>query len=594
ALAGSGGMLARGAAGTAVTTQEAGGGGGGGGTIHLRVAGAAVCGISDVRGGSGGTTDGISVGPGGGGGGGRVLRQNASGSCAPAAQSGSAGTQIDASSPGGLSYGAQAGSSGVTTTLIGGYARATAPAILTPLTGGRTNDATPTVIGSGAQANRGVAIYVDGVLQLTPVADASGNFSATAAPLADGPHQLQAAVYDDGDLGLPSALTTFTVDTTPPPAPVLDLPVQNTVTGDNTPTLSGSAEPGSIVSAIVDGTTRGTATADGAGNWNFALPTALPDGPHVAQARATDDAGNTSTDSFPRTFTVDTTAPAAPVVTTPANGSTTGNNRPTISGSAEPGSTVSAIVDGTPRGTATADGAGNWSFVLPTALPDGPHVAQARATDGAGNTSTDSAASTFTIDTTAPAAPVVTTPANGSTTGNNRPTVSGSAEPGSIVGTIVDGTPRGTATADGAGNWSFVLPTALPDGPHVVQARATDGAGNTSTDSVASTFTVDTTAPPAPLVASPANGSTTVASQPTVSGTAEPSSSVTVLIDGANAGSTTANGAGTWQLAPAPLLDGAHTVKARAADAVGNVSVDSATNTFQVLSSDRLFADGFD
>ncbi len=85
ALTGSGGMLARGAAGGAVTTEDTGsGGGGGGGTIHLRVSGAATCGTSDARGGNGGVTNGIYLGPGGGGGGGRVLRQNASGSCAPA------------------------------------------------------------------------------------------------------------------------------------------------------------------------------------------------------------------------------------------------------------------------------------------------------------------------------------------------------------------------------------------------------------------------------------------------------------------------------------------------------------------------------
>ncbi|MBN8738121.1 MAG: hypothetical protein BGP24_02930 [Lysobacterales bacterium 69-70] len=594
ALAGSGGMQARGAAGVAVATQDAGSGGGGGGTIHLRVAGAAACGTSDARGGNGGTTNGVDVGPGGGGGGGRVLRQNASGSCAPAALSGSAGTQPDASAPGGPNYNAQAGSSGLITVLTGGYARAAAPSIVTPASGSRTNNPQPTITGS-AQANLSVAIYIDGVLKLTPFADGAGNFTATvSAALTDGSHQLQAAVYDEGELGLPSMLTSFTVDTTPPPAPSLLIPANGSVSNNNAPTLIGTAEPGSTVSAFVDGTSRGMVTADGAGNWSFTVPTALPDGPHTAKARAADAAGNTSPDSATSTFTVDTTPPPAPVLANPANGSTTGNNLPTVNGTAEPSSSVNVSVDGTSRGMVTADGAGNWSLTVPTPLPDGPHAAKARASDTAGNTGPDSATSTFTVDTIAPAAPVLASPVDGSTGNNDRPTVTGSAEPGSSVNVIVDGTPRGTATADASGNWSFALTTALADGPHTAKAKASDTAGNTSPDSNSTTFTVDTLPPPAPVVVAPANGSIAVISQPVVSGTAEAGSMVTVMIDGAVAGTVTANGAGAWQLTPAPLPDGTHTAKARARDGAGNTGVDSATTTFQVLNGDRIFASGFD
>ncbi|WP_386071099.1 Ig-like domain-containing protein [Tahibacter sp. UC22_41] len=584
ALAGSGGLLARGAAGVAVTTQDAGSGGGAGGTIHLRVAGNTACGTSDARGGNGGTTNGVDMGPGGGGGGGRVLRQSASGSCAPTAPGGSTGVQPDAGAPGGSNYGAQAGNNGWITTLIGGYARAAAPTIVTPANGNRINSATPAVTGSGAQANRGVAIYVDGVLKLTPVADGAGNFTATVSPaLGDGSHQLQAAVYDEGDLGLPSMLTSFTVDTTPPPAPALLVPFNGSVSSVSVPTLIGTAEPGSTVSAIVDGTTRGTATADGSGNWSFNVGTALPDGPHTAKARATDAAGNTSTDSATNTFTVDTTAPAAPFLVIPANGTMTGNSLPTVGGTAEPGSTVNVFVDGTSRGTATADGAGNWNFTVPTALADGPHVAKARATDSAGNVSADSDSNTFTVDTVAPAAPILVTPVDGNTTGNSLPTVSGTAEPGSSVTVIVDGTSRGIATADGAGNWSFTVLTPLSDGPHTAKARATDAAGNTSTDSAASTFTIDTTAPPAPVLANPANGSTTGNTLPTVNGTAEPSSSVSVIVDGTPRGTATANASGDWSFTLAtPLADGPHTARARATDAVGNTGPDSATSTFTV------------
>ena len=177
----------------------------------------------------------------------------------------------------------------------------------------------------------------------------------------------------------------------------------------------------------------------------------LADGPHTVKATARDAAGNTSAESAANTFTVDTTAPAAPVVLTPANGSTTSDNTPAFSGTAEADSTVSVIVDGTPMGPVTADASGNWSFT-PTAAPhewpahgEGhgggrrgqrqPRVRHQHLHGGHGRA----------------LAPVVLTPANGSITRNNMPTYSGTAEEGSTVTVYVDGASVGTITADAAG-----------------------------------------------------------------------------------------------------------------------------------------------
>ena len=200
-------------------------------------------------------------------------------------------------------------------------------------------------------------------------------------------------------------------------------------------------------------------------------------------------------DSNTNSFTVDTVPPAAPVVLTPANGSVTSNKTPTYSGTAEPGSTVTVIVDGTAVGTTTADASGEWSFTPTTALADGVHTVKATAADAVGNTSADSNTNSFTVDTAPPAAPVVVAPANGSTTGNNKPPYSGTAEAGSTVTVIVDGSVVGTTTADASGAWSFTPTTALADGVHTVKATATDAVGNTSADSNTNSFTVDTTAP---------------------------------------------------------------------------------------------------
>ena len=94
---------------------------------------------------------------------------------------------------------------------------------------------------------------------------------------------------------------------------------------------------------------------------------------------------------------MDTTGPAAPVVTTviddvspgtgiiASNGSTN-DTRPTFNGTGEVGATVHVIVDDVEIGTAVVNAQGNWTFTPTTALGEGPHTITFNATDAAGNT----------------------------------------------------------------------------------------------------------------------------------------------------------------------------------------------------------------
>ncbi|AWE95181.1 flagellar system-associated repeat family protein [Pseudomonas paraeruginosa] len=361
-------------------------------------------------------------------------------------------------------------------------------------------------------------------------ADANGNWTFTpASQLPDG--TVVNVVARDA-AGNSSPATSITVDGVAPSAPVVE--------PSNGSELSGTAEPGSSVTLTDgNGNTIGQVTADANGNWTFTPSTPLPDGT-VVNVVARDAAGNSSP---PASVTVDAVAPATPIVD-PSNGTT-------LSGTAEPGSSVTLTDgNGNPIGQVTADGSGNWTFTPTTPLPNGT-VVNATATDPSGNAS---APASVTVDAVAPATPVVN-PSNGIT-------ISGSAEPGSTV-TLTDGNgaPIGQVTADGSGNWSFTPSTALPNGT-VVNATATDPSGNTSPG--AST-TVDSQAPAAPLV-DPSNGTT-------ISGTAEPGSTVT-LTDGNGdpIGQVTADGSGNWSFTPTtPLADGT-VVNATATDAAGNTS----------------------
>ena len=556
----------------------------------MRFTGTADCNPTRIhaQGGNGGSTTGTNAGPGGGGGGGRILFQACGGgTCVLPTSSVNGGT------PGlngfGTNGGATAGANGVLTVLSGCYSPLNAPVVLTPANGSSTNNPRPIYSGTLAQpfpAGTEVIIYVDGVELTRVTPDASGNWSFTQPTnLTEGSHSVYAVAINTSQnlQSIPSNTNTFTVDLTPPPAPIVIAPANGSTTNDNTPVYSGTAEANSTVSVIVDGSLVGTAVTNASGTWSLTPATPLADGAHTVRATAMDAAGNTSVPSAANTFIVDTTPPAAPVVLTPANGSITSDNTPTYRGTAEPGISVTVIVDGTPVGMATANASGVWSFTLAAPLADGSHTVSATASDAAGNTSPSSAANTFIVDTTPPAAPVVLTPANGSRTNDNTPTYTGTAEPNSSVKVIVDGATVATVMADASGNWSFIPTTPLTDGSHTVRATATDAAGNTSVSSATNTFIVDTTPPAAPVVLTPANGSITSDNTPTYSGTAEANSLGAVIVDGATVVTVTADVSGNWSfIADDALADGSHTVRATATDAAGNTSVSSTTNTFIV------------
>jgi nickel-dependent lactate racemase len=317
----------------------------------------------------------------------------------------------------------------------------------------------------------------------------------------------------------------------------------------------------------MDGTPIDTVTSDGAGNWTTVQPTPLTDGPHTVTANTRDDAGNTATDS--NTFYVDTTPPTVNI-DTPAEGSTTSDTTPPITGTTDPNLTVIVYMDGTPIDTVVADGAGNWSTNQPTPLADGPHQVTAVATDPAGNTATD--VNNFNVDTTPPVIDV-TTPANGSVVTDNTPTYYGTTDPFLTVIVRVDGVPLDTVVADASGNWTAQQITPLADGPHTVRGTVTDSLGQTATD--VNSFTIDTIAPSIIITSHPDTTVTTIRT-PTICGTTESGSTVTLRIDGTLIGTTTANASGVWCVpVSTPLPEGPHEVIARATDPGGNPSADS-------------------
>ncbi|NRB32875.1 MAG: tandem-95 repeat protein, partial [Rhizobiaceae bacterium] len=149
-------------------------------------------------------------------------------------------------------------------------------------------------------------LLADGSFTYDPAADFNGEDSFTYEVL-------------DGKGGSDTGTATITI-TPVPEAPVVsgvsvDTGVSDSdgVTFDSTPTITGTADDGDTVEVFRDNVSIGSVTANG-GVWSIGDASFLADGDYVYTAIATDGFGTQSATSAPFNVTVDTTAPAAPVV----------------------------------------------------------------------------------------------------------------------------------------------------------------------------------------------------------------------------------------------------------------------------------------
>lgn len=171
----------------------------------------------------------------------------------------------------------------------------------------------------------------------------------------------------------------------------------------------------------------------------------------------------------------------------------------TLSGTGEPGATIVLTRGGTQIGTATVNASGTWTSTGFT-LTAGSQSITATATDDIGNTAT--ASRTTLLD---QVAPTVTPSAACSSVGNAVTGVSGAtwckvtslSWSATYADTGGSGLVPGSGSQydnDGAGFTSYTTPVSLAEkSGRVVQARATDVAGNVTT--VSNTYWIDGTAP---------------------------------------------------------------------------------------------------
>ncbi|MGX2684708.1 Ig-like domain-containing protein, partial [Acinetobacter baumannii] len=421
----------------------------------------------------------------------------------------------------------------------------------------------------------------------TVVAGPDGSWSVPNPGLNDG-DEVEAIATDPA--GNPSLPGTAIVDAVGPNTDGVNFAVDS-VTADNVINASEASgnvtvtgvlknvpadAANTVVTVVINGQTY-TATVDStAGTWTVSVPgselTADADKTIDAKVTFTDAAGNSSSVNDTQTYTLDTTAPDAPVIN-PVNGTDP------ITGTAEPGSTVTVTYPNGDTATVVAGPDGTWTVPNP-GLNDGDEVT-AVATDPAGNPSLPG---TAIVDAVGPNTDGVNFAVDSVTADNvinaseaaGNVTITGilknvPADAANTVVTVVINGQTYTATVDSAaGTWTVSVPGSglVADTDKTIDAKVTftDAAGNSSSVNDTQTYTVDTTAPDAPVI-NPVNGTDPI------TGTAEPGSTVTVTYPDGTTATVVAGTDGSWSVSnPGNLVDG-DTVTATATDPAGNTSL---------------------
>ncbi|ELW9521984.1 Ig-like domain-containing protein [Enterobacter hormaechei] len=278
------------------------------------------------------------------------------------------------------------------------------------------------------------------------------------------------------------------------------------VTDDNTPTFSGTGQPGATIQVKDgNGSTIASTMVAKDGTWTVTLPTQA-DGEHTWSVVQIDGSKTTSAGSI--TVTISTADTSVTLATTAGDNVINASEQAagfTLSGTSKnlaQGTALTVTLNGKTY-TAEVGANGAWSVKVPAAdaqaLGDGTWTVNVSGKDAAGNTVSGS--QTIGVDTSSPVISVDTIAQDNiiNAAEHNQPlTLTGKtdAEAGQIVTVTLNGKNH-TATVGSDGSWSVTLPAsevqARANGEHTLTVNVSDKAGNGS--STTADFTVDTAAP---------------------------------------------------------------------------------------------------
>ncbi|ELK3340482.1 non-fimbrial adhesin SiiE [Salmonella enterica] len=347
---------------------------------------------------------------------------------------------------------------------------------------------------------------------LTATKDATGNWSVTpTGTWADGDYTLTVRVEDEAGNEKHSASLTVTVDTQIT-IDVIELVNDNGIPGDN---MTNDAHPqfrvtvpGDVneVSLSIDGGVTWVKATQSAtpGVWNYTWPGTVPDGDYTLNVKATDNAGNTVTETLH--FTIDTTLSVPVIVLDSADD--TGVQGDNMTNRTQPTFALQHIDDDAVRVTVSVEhggvtttfdatkGVGGWSFTPTGAWADGDYTLSVSVEDKAGNTS-HSASLTVTVDTQIAINNIELVNDSGipddNLTNNVRPhfQVKVPTDVNEVRLSIDGGKTWFNATQSATpGVWDYTWLADVGEGKHTLTVEATDKAGNQTTQKL--DFIIDT------------------------------------------------------------------------------------------------------
>jgi chitodextrinase len=417
-----------------------------------------------------------------------------------------------------------------------------------------TNGATisgPVTLSANASDNVAVN-HVDFLVNNSVVGtDATSPYSISwnSASVADGSATIVARAVDNASNTTLSTGATVTVNNTS---------VDTTITAGpsgsvNTTSASFSftaTVTGSTFACSLDGAAFSTCTSPNAYS-------ALTNGSHTFQVRATNPSGFTDPSPASRTWTIDTVVPDTTISSGPTG--TVGIASASFSfTSTEAGSSFTCSLDGAAFSSCSSPQ--NY-----TNLANGSHTFQVRAGDAAGNIDSTPASRTWTVDTLPPDT-TITAGQSGSVNTASASFSFTATEAGSTFACSLDGAAFSSCTSPKAYS-------GLTNGSHTFQVRATDAIGNTDSTPASRTWTVDTIAPTGVAITAPANGAS-VTGQVTISATASDNvgvTSVSFYVDGQLLATDSSSPFSTnWNTNPVSKTS--HTLYVRATDAAGNTT----------------------
>ncbi|EGN2003231.1 Ig-like domain repeat protein [Salmonella enterica] len=438
---------------------------------------------------------------------------------------------------------------------------------------------------------------------LTATKDATGNWSVTpTGTWADGDYTLTVRVEDEAGNEKHSASLTVTVDTQIT-IDAIELVNDNGIPGDN---MTNDAHPqfrvtvpGDVneVSLSIDGGVTWVKATQSAtpGVWNYTWPGTVPDGDYTLNVKATDNAGNTVTETLH--FTIDTTLSVPVIVLNSADD--TGVQGDNMTNSTQPTFALQHIDDDAVRVTVSVEhggvtttfdatkGTGGWSFTPTGAWADGDYTLSVSVEDKAGNTS-HSASLTVTVDTQIAINNIELVNDSGipddNLTNNVRPhfQVKVPTDVNEVRLSIDGGKTWFNATQSATpGVWDYTWLADVGEGKHTLTVEATDKAGNQTTQKL--DFLIDTMLSEPTIVLDSTDDSGTKgdnltnANKPTfILGNIDADAryvTVEVQYGGTKEVLTATKGAtGIWSVTPTGTwADGDYTLTVRVEDDAGNV-----------------------